>query len=73
VGGDLAFILFLFIFGIAIRAMKIPMEEHPVLAVIFGGHGVIFGVVLPLAIYLLIPAIVIWAIAWFVSFLRETE
>ena len=71
VAADIALILFLFAFGLALSAMKIPMEGHPFLTDMLGAHGLIFGVVLPLAIYLLIPAVAIWIIAWIVSSLRK--
>ncbi len=62
VAGDIALILFLFAFGLVLSAMKIPIEGHPFLTDIFGAHGLIFGVVLPVAVHLLIPAVVIWII-----------
>jgi uncharacterized membrane protein YjfL (UPF0719 family) len=71
--GDIAVILFLFAFGLVLRVMKIPIEGHPFLAVMFGGHGLVFGLVLPLAIYLLIPVAVIWFIAWVVVALRKPD
>ena len=49
VAADIALILLLFAFGLALSAMKIPMEGHPFLTNMLAAHGVIFGVVLPLA------------------------
>jgi hypothetical protein len=71
VAGDIALILFLFAFGVVLRAMK--MEGHPFLTDMLGAHGLIAGVVLPLAIYLLVPAIVIWVIAWVVATFRKPD
>lgn len=73
VAGDIALIVCLIAFGLALRALKISREGHPFFTDIFGSHGLLFGVVLPLAIYLLIPAIVIWIIAWAVQDLRKTD
>jgi hypothetical protein len=60
VAGDVALIL-------------IPIEGHPFLADILGAHGLVFGFVLPLAVYLLVPAVVIWIIVWVVANFRKTD
>jgi hypothetical protein len=73
VAGDLALILFLFAFGLALDALKIPAEGHLFLTGVFGPHGLIASTVLPLAIYLLVPAIVIWIIAWVVTTFKKTN
>jgi hypothetical protein len=73
VAGDIALILILFAFGLVLSAMKIPIEGHPFLADILGAHGLIFGVVLPLAVYLLVPAVVIWIFAWVVANFRKSD
>jgi uncharacterized membrane protein YjfL (UPF0719 family) len=65
--GDVALILFLFVFGVLLRAMRIPVDRHPFLTEMLGQHGVVFNFVLPLAFYSLIPVTVIWVIAWIVS------
>ena len=65
--GDVALILFLFLFGLLLRAMRIPVDGHPLFTAMLGQHGVVFNFVLPLAFYSLIPIAVIWVIAWVVS------
>jgi hypothetical protein len=69
--GDVALILFLFVFGVLLRAMKIPVKRHPFLADMLGQHGLVFNFLLPLAIYSLIPVAVLWLIAWTVTALRK--
>ena len=49
--------------GLLLAAMKIPMEGHPVLFMLFGGHGLLFGLVLPLLLYSLVPLAAVWAVA----------
>jgi hypothetical protein len=71
--GDVALILFLILFGLALRAIKIPIEGHPFLADMFGQHGLVFNFVLPLAVYSLVPLAIIWVIAWVVAGLRKTD
>lgn len=73
VAGDIALILILFALGLVLSEMKIPVEGHPFLADVLGAHGLIFGVVLPLAVYLLVTAVVIWIIAWVVANFRKTD
>lgn len=73
VAGNIALILILFALGLVLSATKIPIEGHPFLAVILGGHGLVFGVVLPLAVYLLVPTILVWIIAWVVANFRKTD
>jgi hypothetical protein len=74
VAGDIALILVLFAFGsVLLPAMKISRDGHPFLTDMLGEHGLLFGIVLPLAIYLLIPVTVIWFIAWIVAILRKTN
>jgi hypothetical protein len=60
--GDAALILFLIAFGLLIHAMKIPAQGFfkDTLSI----HGPFFGFLLPLALYSLIPAVLIWFIAW---------
>src|SRR5258708_3718955 len=71
--GDVALILFLFVFGVLLRAMKIPVEGHPFLTTVLGQHGLVSNFVLPLAVYSLIPVAVIWVIAWVVSGFMPTN
>ena len=71
--GDVCLVLLIFGFGVSLPAMKIPVEGHPVLTLFFGEHGILFGLVLPMLIYLLIPLAMLWAIAAVVGFLKEKE
>lgn len=64
VAGDVALILFLFAAGLLLNVMKIP--AHGLFMDMFGAHGLLFGFLLPLAVYSLIPTILIWFIAWVV-------
>jgi hypothetical protein len=68
--GDLALIACLFALGLALSAMKISGENNVVM-VILGPHGLVFGVVLPLAVYLIVPTVIIWIVAWAVSLFRR--
>ena len=56
--------LFLFAFGLLLNVMKIP--AHGLFTDMLGAHGLLFGFLLPLAVYSLIPTILIWFIAWVV-------
>jgi len=47
--------------GFLLTALKIPMQGHPVLSSLLGGHGLLFGLVLPLLLYSLVPLAIIWA------------
>ncbi len=68
--GDLAFIAFLFGLGFALSAMKIQRGNNFVTDML-GPHGLVFGVVLPLAGYLIVPAVIIWIVAWTISLFRK--
>jgi len=49
--------------GLLLAAMKIPIEGHPVLSILFGRHGFLFGLVLPLLLDSLVPLVVVSAVA----------
>ena len=61
VAGDLAFILSLFALGFLLDAMKVQIKGN-FLTDMLGHDG-----------YLFVPAVVIWIIAWLISFLRNTK
>jgi hypothetical protein len=69
VAGDVALILFLFTFGLLLNVIKIP--AHGLFMDMFGAHGLLFGFLLPLAVYSLIPTVLIWFIACVVAVLQE--
>jgi hypothetical protein len=56
--------------GLAISAMKIQRGDNFVTDML-GPHGLVFGVVLPLAVYLIVPTVIIWIVAWAVSLFRK--
>jgi len=49
--------------GLLLAAMKIPIEGHPVVSILFGRHGFLFGLVVPLLLYSLVPLVVVSAVA----------
>ncbi len=73
VAGDIALILLLSAFGLVLDALKIPMDGHPFITDTLGPHGLVFNLVLPLAMYILVPAIAIWIVAWIVTISRKTN
>lgn len=73
VAGDIALVLALFVFGLALDGLKIPIDAHPFLMRMLGPHGLIANILLPLAIYSLGPAIAIWIIAWVVTTSKKTK
>jgi hypothetical protein len=70
--GDLAFIACLVGLGLVLNAMKIQRGNNFVTDML-GPHGLVGGVVLPLAIYLIVPAVIIWIVAWAVSIFRKLK
>lgn len=68
--GDVCLVLIIIVFGLALGAIGIPIERHPVLAVLLGPHGVLFNFVLPGLIVLFIPLSVVWAIVLLVAFFK---
>jgi hypothetical protein len=68
--GDLAFIACLITLGLALNAMKIPGRTVFVQDML-GPHGLLFGLILPLAVYPTVPAVLIWILAWAVSMFRK--
>jgi hypothetical protein len=56
--------------GKPIGFMKIQRGNNFVTGML-GPHGLVFGVVLPLAVYLIVPTFTIWIVAWAVSFFRK--
>ena len=62
-------LLFLFAFGLLLNVMKIA--PHGLFMDMFGAHGLLFGVLLPLAVCSLIPTILIGFIAWVVVAVLE--
>ena len=68
--GDLVFIACLVGLGLALSAMKIQRGNNFVTDML-GPHGLVFGVVLPLAVYLIVPSVIIWIVAWTISLLRK--
>ena len=68
--GDLAFIACLAGLGLALHATSIQRGNNFVTDML-GPHGLAFGVVLPLAVYLIVPTVIIWIVAWAVSIFRK--
>jgi hypothetical protein len=68
---DVALTALLFTTGLALKAMKISVNGHEVVASVLGPPGIVFGAVLPVLVYLLIPAFIIWIISWTVVSLRR--
>jgi uncharacterized membrane protein YjfL (UPF0719 family) len=68
--GDLAFIAFLFVLGRVLNTMKIRRGSNFITDML-GPHGLVFGAVVPLAVYLLVLAAIVWIIAWATSSLRK--
>jgi hypothetical protein len=66
----LAFIAFLVGLGLAISAMKIQAGNNFVTDML-GPHGLVFGVMLPLAVYLIVLTVIIWIVAWAVSLFKK--
>ena len=67
---DLAFIACLAGLGLALSAMKIQRGNNFITDML-GPHGLVFGVLLPLAVYLIVPTVIIWIVAWVVSLFRK--
>lgn len=68
--GDLVFIACLIGLGLALSAMKIQRGNNFATDML-GPHGLAFAVVLPLAVFLVIPTAIIWIVAWVISLLRK--
>ncbi|HET9801982.1 MAG TPA: hypothetical protein VFP96_01980 [Candidatus Acidoferrum sp.] len=60
---DAAAALFILAFGFLLTFAKTPMQGHPLMATLFGMHGILFGLVLPILIYSLVPLALTWIIA----------
>lgn len=56
--------------GIFLNRLKISIEAHPMLAVLLGPHGIVYGLVLPLLIYSLLFGAALWITAWLVRAFR---
>ena len=63
--------MLLFTLSTALGALKISVEKNDFLTAVLGAHGIVFGLILPLAIYSLIPAVIIWGVAWVIAASRE--
>jgi hypothetical protein len=68
--GDLVFIACLIGLGLALSAMKIQRGNNFATDML-GPHGLVFGVVLPLALFLVVPTAIVLVVAWLVSLLRK--
>jgi len=68
---DIVLVLALIAFGMALRLLKIPINGHELLANLFGQHGILFGMILPMLVYLLIPATAVWIIALVIAAFKE--
>jgi len=68
-----AIVLILVAFGFALSALKISRQGLDMLSVILDPHGIVFGLLLPLLIYALVPTLIIWIILRIVSLLRKTR
>lgn len=70
---DIVLIVALIAFGMGLTLLRIPVNGHEALADLFGQHGILFGMILPVLIYLLIPAIAIWIVALVIAAFRQNR